>query len=202
MRGRRRWCVVVPAALALAGCSAPASDVQEAASSRSAGATWFLESGGTGAVVPPAAPTTVGLSPVIPRPHSPEFVPPVVPHGVGIDEDPPEAVCGGYSVPVQISPGAVPGVGSATISWQADGRSEVTGYRVQAVSQTLVAGAQPAPLQQSVAQPAGCGPVTVTVTGLASGVAYVFWLEEAVVDPQTSVTRLVQVGTSSPVVIG
>jgi len=186
----------------LAGCATSSSPVQVAAATRSAAApTWFLEAGGI-VPSPPAAPSTIGLAPVIPRPHAPEFVPPVVPRGVGIGDDPPPAVCGGYGSPVQISPGAVPGPGTATISWQADGRPEVVGYRVQAVSQTVVPGSQPAPPQESVGQPAGCTAVTVTMTGLIRGSVYVFWLEEAVVDSQTSVPRLVQVGTSAPVVIG
>jgi hypothetical protein len=83
-----------------------------------------------------------------------------------------------------------------------DNRPEVLGYRVQAVSQQLVGGEQPAPLMQTAAQPDGCMPVSVTITGLTSGVPYVFWLEEQVTSASTGVTRIVQVGTSSAVVIG
>jgi hypothetical protein len=191
---------VLAAAAVLTGCAAEPAQVQVAAATRSAGpSSWFLESGG---VVPTPAPATVDLSPVIPRPYMPDFVPPVVPRGRPVEENPPPAACGGYANPVRINPGAVPGAGSATISWQADQRPEVTGYRVQAVVQTIVTGTQPRPLQQSVAQPAGCVPVTTTVTGLTRGESYVFWLEEAVTDPTSGVTRLVQVGTSAPVVIG
>jgi hypothetical protein len=201
--GRRRWrglLVVAAATASVTGCATSSGEVQVAAATRSAAApTWFLDSGG---VVPalPTVPTTVGLSPVIPRPG--EFsVPRPAPYGVPAETEPPPAVCGGYASPVRINPGAVPGPGTATISWQADGRPEVVGYRVQAVSQDIVSGTQPVPRQRSVGQPAGCEAVTVTMTGLTRGGVYVFWLEEAVVDPQTSVTRLVQVGTSSPVVI-
>jgi hypothetical protein len=84
----------------------------------------------------------------------------------------------------------------------ADVRPEVLGYRVQAVSQRLVGGEQAAPVVQAAAQPAGCVPVTVTITGLASGEPYVFWLEEQVTSASTGVTRLVQVGTTEAVVIG
>jgi hypothetical protein len=38
--------------------------------------------------------------------------------------------------------------------------------------------------------------------GLTPGVAYVFWLEEAVLDEDTQVVEYVQVGWSDPVVIG
>lgn len=203
--GRRRLGLLLAtaAAASVTGCATGSADVQEAAATRSAAApTWFLESSGAVPPIATAPPTTIGLSPVIPRPRSPRFVPPVVPRGVGIEEHPPPATCGGYGSPTQITPGAVAGPGSATLSWRADGRPEVTGYRVQAVAQALVPGTQPAPRRQTVAQPAGCVPVTVTMTGLTRGEAYVFWLEEAVVDPLTKVTRLVQVGSSAPVVIG
>jgi hypothetical protein len=109
--------------------------------------------------------------------------------------------CAGFTSPRRIVPGVVAGAGSATLEWMADGRPEVLGYRVQAVSQQLVGGAQPPPVVQSVAQPGGCVPVTVRVTGLNAGTPYVFWLEEQVTSASTGVTRLVQVGTSDAVVI-
>jgi hypothetical protein len=114
----------------------------------------------------------------------------------------PDACGGGGTTPRRMVPGVVPGVGTATLDWMADVRPEVLGYRVQAVSQRLVGGAQPPPVVQSVGQPDGCVPVTVTMTGLTSGVPYVFWLEEQVTSASTGVTRLVQVGTTSAVVIG
>ena len=185
----------------MTGCAA-STDVEEAAATRAqAPATWFLDSGG---VVPPSvsAPTTVDpFSPAIPRPGT-FVIPRPVPYGVAPELKPSPAPCGGYSTPRTINPGAVPGTGSATVSWLSDNRAEVTGYRVQAVTQTLVTGAQPEPVKQTVAQPSGCVTVTTTITGLTSGEAYVFWLEEAVVDPTSGVTRLVQVGSSSPVTIG
>ena len=153
---------------------------------------------------PPAAPAAVPPVSVvdIPRPQQIEVrVRPGVPHGVKPDTDPPPSSCGGYGNPRQILPGVVPGVGSATVSWQADGRTEVRRYRVQAVSQRLVTGLQPEPPSQIAAQPAGCEPVTVAFRGLTSGVPYVFWLEEEVPD-SFGVLRWVQVGTSAAVVIG
>src|SRR3954454_21214839 len=119
---RRRWSALPMVALTvLAGGATSSSPVQVAAATRSAAApTWFLEAGGI-VPSPPAAPSTIGLEPAIPRPHEPELVPRCFPRGVGIGDDPPPAVCGGYASPVQISPAAVPGPGSATISWQADG---------------------------------------------------------------------------------
>ncbi|WP_181428925.1 hypothetical protein, partial [Modestobacter versicolor] len=114
----------------------------------------------------------------------------------------PDACGGGGTTPRRMVPGVVPGRGQATLDWMADARPEVLGYRVQAVSQQLVGGAQPAPVVQAAAQPEGCVPVSVTVTGLTSGAYYVFWLEEEVTSASTGVTRLVQVGTTAAVLVG
>jgi hypothetical protein len=125
-----------------------------------------------------------------------------VPRGEPAVTKPPPAACGGYAVPRRIVPGATGGTGSATVSWQADSHADVTGYRVRAVSQTLVAGLQPDPVTVAVAQPSGCVPVTATVGGLTSGSWYVFWLEEAQLDASSGVTRYVQVGESDAVPVG
>jgi len=114
----------------------------------------------------------------------------------------PDACGGGGTTPRRMVPGVVAGVGIATLDWMADARPEVIGYRVQAVSQQLVGGEQPDPILQAVAQPEGCVPISVTMNGLTSGAPYVFWLEEQVTSASTGVTRLVQVGTTSAVVIG
>ena len=200
-RGRRLGLLLAAAALSVTGCAA-STDVSEAAATRSAApTTWFLDSGG---VVPPsvsAATSIAGFTPAIPRPGRFE-IPHPAPYGTPPVLVPRPDACGGAGSPKVNNPGAVPGTGSATLTWMADARDEVTGYRVQAVAQTLVTGEQPTPPQQTVAQPSGCGQVTTTMTGLTSGETYVFWLEEAVVDPTTSVTRLVQVGASPPVTIG
>jgi hypothetical protein len=191
------------AVLAVTGCGADDTAVSTAAVVAPAPATsWFYDSGGTAVDTPSApAPATVGLGVNIPRPGT-FTVPRPVPHGELPTYTPLPAPCGGYSTPQTINPGAVPGAGSAVVSWLSDSRTEVTGYRVQAVDQVLVTGAQPAPVTQTAAQPTGCVTVTATLTGLTSGHAYVFWLEEQVTDPTTGVVHLVQVGSSQPVTIG
>jgi len=149
--------------------------------------------------VVPAEPTFVVPAPVVvPR----QLPPPFVPRGEPAVTKPPPAACGGYAVPRRIVPGATAGTGSATVTWRADSHTDVTGYRVRAVSQTLVPGLQPDPVTVAVAQPSGCVPVTATVAGLTSGSFYVFWLEEAQFDAASGVTRYVQVGESDPVQIG
>jgi hypothetical protein len=150
------------------------------------------------AVAPPVVAT--GPAPLAPRGVEIDVPNPMVPRGEPMETEPPEALCGGYANPRRIFPGVVPGPGTAAVSWQADGHADVRRYRVQAVSQRLVPGEQPAPPQQVVGQPAGCEEVGVTFTGLERGVTYVFWLEEEIEDDP--VPRWVQVGSSSAVLIG
>lgn len=160
-----------------------------------------------GTADPAAQAQSVGPGMAVPQPPRPVRTGLVITPFVGIGKSPeltprPE-VCGGHATPRRMPPGVVPGPGgTATVTWQAGGREEVVGYRVSAVSQTLRPGAQPAPLQQTVAQPADCSPVTLAFAGLTPGDAYVFWLEEHTVDVVTSVVRFVQIGSSAPVLIG
>ena len=205
-RGRGSGTVAAVAAVGLIAFSGP---VTEVAATVTASRTALPAVPAPAAALPRpvtvAAPPPAVVPPVsvvdIPRPRPIEVrVRPGVPYGVQPDTDPPPSSCGGYANPRQVPPGVVPGVASATVSWQADGHAEVQRYRVQAVSQQLVSGLQPDPPSLIAAQPAGCAPVTVTFAGLTPGVPYVFWLEEEVPD-SFGVLRWVQVGTSSAVVI-
>jgi hypothetical protein len=205
MRGtswRRAGALVLAGAgaLVLTGCGLGDTDVQTTAATAAApGSSWFLSSGGT--ATPTTEPPLIQIGPTIPRPG--EFtVPRPVPYGVSPVTSPPPDPCNGASTPRRIVPGAVAGAGSATVSWQADNRSEVLGYRVQAVTQELVSGTQPPTVQRTAGQVAGCGTVSVRLPGLTSGDHYVFWLEERVRDPESGVVRFVQVGSSDPVLIG
>ena len=141
---------------------------------------------------------------VVPQPPRPNgiTVQPWARRGQSPTLTPLEPPCGGYTSTTRIVPGVTAGAGSATVSWMSDDRAEIASYQVSAVSQTLVGGTQPDPLTTTVAQPETCQQLTVTLTGLVPGDTYVFWLEEEVTSPSTGVTRLEQVGTSSPVVIG
>ena len=123
-------------------------------------------------------------------------------YGVVPEYTPRPDPCGSSTTPRRIVPNAVPGPGSATVTWLADARDEVLSYRVRAVSQELVGGQQPDPVGQAVAKPATCSELTATLTGLTPGDAYVIWMEEEVRSPSTGVARMVHVGTSDPVVIG
>ncbi|MEU8240689.1 hypothetical protein AB0C07_20795 [Actinoplanes missouriensis] len=72
-------------------------------------------------------------------------------------------------IPVEVTPGA----GSLKVEWPTQYDS---GYRVTAVPQALVSGAQPEPEWQTVAAGTGCS-VSTTITGLTSGAAYIVWLD-------------------------
>lgn len=201
-RGRRCSLMVAGAAVGLlTACSPATSAVQVAAATAPVqAAPW------TNPAPFAAAPLAAGPGLQVPQPPRPvpvgTRVVPFAPVGIQPTLAPPTSSCGDYGNPRRIIPGAVPGAGSATLSWQADGHSGVQGYRVSAVSQRLVPGAQPPPVQQTIAQAVGCRQVSVTVTGLTTGVPYVFWLEEQSLDSSVNVVRYVQVGESSAVVIG
>jgi hypothetical protein len=211
-RVRRGGPVIALAAIGLlTACTPAAPPVEVAAATAPApvAAPWTRSAPAAPAVPGPADPgaaVAAGPGMAVPQPPRPTRTGLVITPFVGIGESPEltprPATCGGHTTPRQMAPGVVPGPGSATVSWQAGGRAEVTGYRVSAVTQTLRPGAQPAPRQQIVEQPADCGPVTVAVAELTPGDAYVFWLEERTFDVATSVERFVQVGSSQPVVIG
>jgi hypothetical protein len=142
-----------------------------------------------------------GIAPALPSDLEVRLPRPNVPRGVAPPMEPrPDTACSGYPVPRRIVPGVVPGPGTATLSWRSDASADVQRYRVQAVSQRLVPGPQPEPPALTVGQPAGCEELSVTFTGLDSGVAYVFWLEEEVRDSLS--LKWVQVGTTAPVSIG
>ena len=201
---------LVAAAVGLVTLSAPATEIAAevtASSFRDAGTAAGSEPAQVADAPPPAAaaPEPIGTAPVlalpVPRRIDVDVPSPLVPRGEPLQVTPPPAECGGYGNPRQVPPGVVAGAGSATVSWQADGRDDVRGYRVTAVSQQLVTGEQPPPPQVTVGQRADCGEVTAVLGGLIPGVPYVFWLEELLLDADTQVTEYVQVGWSSPVVI-
>jgi hypothetical protein len=145
---------------------------------------------GSGGLVVPQPPRPVGVS-----------IRPWAAYGVAPTLTPREAPCGGTGSPRRVVPGVTAGARSATVTFPADDRGEVQGYQVSAVAQDPVSGRQATPVTVTAAQPDGCEQVTVTVTGLASGTYYVFWLEESITSPTTGVTRLEQVGTSAAVLI-
>ena len=204
--------VTAAAAVGLVALSAPATEIAAQVS-----ASWApFRNAGTADGPEPAPVLTPQAVPALPQPAvdtrvlalpvprrlDVQLPTPMVPHGEPLQVAPPPAQCGGYGSLRQVPPGVVPGPGSATVTWQADGRETVQGYRVTAVSQQLVAGEQPVPPSVDAPQRADCGEVSAVLPGLTPGTPYVFWLEEAVLDRDTQVVEYVQIGWSSPVVIG
>jgi hypothetical protein len=175
-----------------------------AAAATAPAADGFTSTGGTGAIVIPAPAVAAPPPMVVPRPEvvHQAVIPPYVPHGVAPATTPRPARCGGYSAPRTITPTVVPHIRSATVSFPADPSTDVHGYRVEAVSQALTTGTQPPHVVATAGRRSGCGTVAVTLSGLASGAPYVFWLEEKQVDPRNGKTLYVQVGSSEPVIIG
>lgn len=219
-RARRRAAALALAAALLTGCGLAPSPIEVAAATAPAPrlpevvapppamapdlATIAADAAARRDVVPPAlTPRPTIELPLIPMPEtlaSPVLPPP--PYGVSPATEPLPAPCGGFSSPRRVVPGVEVGPGQATLTWQAGGRASVLSYRVTAVSQQLVTGEQPAPLQVLAAAPDDCQQLAVTIGGLAAGVPYVFWMEEETYDATRDVTSFVQVGSTEGVVIG
>ncbi|MEU2350669.1 fibronectin type III domain-containing protein [Modestobacter sp. NPDC049651] len=211
--GRRGRLGAVGAALAagglLTGCTATgdAAVTPAAATAAAPASSWFVSSGGGSDVPENRTGTVNGLGddfyvPQPPRPDLRNLNVPYSPVGVSPTLSPEPDGCGGATRPRRVSPGVTPGRGSAVVTWQASDQPEVLGYRVSAVSQQLVGGTQPAPVQRTVDQVEDCQQLSVTVAGLQPGVPYVFWLEEQTASNVRTTVRWVQVGTSDAVVIG
>jgi hypothetical protein len=86
----------------------------------------------------------------------------------------PTECTGAYRQGVVNGADVVPGTTSAVVSWWNIGDPALTEYRVAAVSQDLYKGPQPTWTWQTVAPGTGCSRVSTTITGLGSGVPYVF----------------------------
>lgn len=191
-RGRQGKLVLLPVAAVaclLAGCQAGGSTTTAPAGPPS------------GLVVSPTAPPikvtvapasvapgalfpATGATPSLPALPSPRYVPP----------------CPRYPQPEQIPLQITPGSGSAKVSWVSDGDASVRSYRVSAISQRLVGGTQPAAPTITTPPGVGCGPRSVSFSGLRRGTGYVFWLEQGVPDP-TGGLRYWMVGQSTGVFV-
>lgn len=130
-----------------------------------------------GAIFPSATPSLPALP-------SPSYVPP----------------CPRYPQPKDIPLQVTPGSGSAQVSWVSDGDASVQSYRVSAISQRLVGGTQPAAPTTTTPPGVGCGPRSVTFSGLGHGAGYVFWLEEGIPDAAGGL-RYWMVGQSTGVLV-
>jgi hypothetical protein len=156
--------LVVP--LTLGGCSALGLDStmvprigETAPPGPVSDAGWIVTAQGS-ATPSPAASRGTGTRPPVLPPVS--FLPVAPGCGRSWTVDP-------VLIPMTVEPGA----GSVTVTWP---RQYASNYRITAVPQPLVSGAQPAYAWQDVAAGTGCT-VTATITGLKSGAPYVIWLD-------------------------
>jgi hypothetical protein len=94
-------------------------------------------------------------------------------------------------IPITVRPGA----GSLTVSWP---RQYDSGYRIDAVPQPLISGAQPAHTWQDVPAGPGCT-VTATIRGLTPGKPYVVWLDAPATGHERDGTRHPYSGRSAVV---
>jgi hypothetical protein len=91
-------------------------------------------------------------------------------------------------IPMVVTPGS----GSLTVQWP--NRYGNT-YRVAAVPQSLVSGAQPEPAWKTVTAGAACES-SATITGLTSGAAYMVWLDAPNTPRDVDGTRSLYTGRS------
>lgn len=91
--------------------------------------------------------------------------------------------------------------GQASLSWYSHGGGSLKGWRVAVVPQQLVSGEQPPLRWQEVAAPPGCTTVSTTITGLASGQSYSFWLHAELSTPLDPGPTLEMVGRTTPLVV-
>jgi hypothetical protein len=193
--GRRLGLVPAVAVVCLlAGCQS---------GSTTAGAAPVSQASGT--VVPPAAaPIPVTVAPATVAPGAIRTGPPTAPAVLALPMPSPApyvAPCLPIPSPKHMALQVSPGSGSAVVGWVSDGDGSVRSYRVSAISQRLVAGTQAAPPTATVAHGVGCGPRSISFSGLRHGAAYVFWLEEGIPD-RAGGLRFWQVGRSAGVVVG
>lgn len=165
LRGIRRALVALalaaPLPLALAGCKMPGFGSAAPAGSPSpspSGGSWVVVV--TGSPTPSA--TVRGKATASPLPFI--SLPPIDPACAQ------QRTTGQVLVPVAVASGPR----SITVTWPRYGTD--SGYRIAAVPQRLVNGAQPAVRWQRVSPGAGCT-VTGTISGLTSAAPYVVWLD-------------------------
>ncbi|MDT4995473.1 MAG: hypothetical protein QOH97_5365 [Actinoplanes sp.] len=91
-------------------------------------------------------------------------------------------------IPMTVTPGRR----SLTVAWPRQYNSD---YRITAVRQPLVSGSQPPYTWQYVATGTGCA-VTAKISGLASGVPYIVWLDAPNTGYEADGTRHLHSGRS------
>ncbi|WIM94852.1 fibronectin type III domain-containing protein [Actinoplanes oblitus] len=166
---RKAAAVVLPmlaAPLLLAACAT--TGAVQAEPSPSATSPWLWMTAGSVApspatsFTPRARPAAATLSPTVAPPAGPT------------PSRSPSCGTAGFKGGAVDGMTVTPGSTSAVVTWFNPGGDDLVDYRITAVSQHLVVGAQPETPGWTTVTPSGCGWMTATVTGLTPGTPYVF----------------------------
>ncbi|HET9518213.1 MAG TPA: fibronectin type III domain-containing protein [Actinoplanes sp.] len=164
----RQWLLpVAPALLAglLAGCGG--DEPATVTATKAPGDSWVVVAEGSvsPSAVPAAGTPSPGLSTgFLPWPSSSVTPPATATPGPNCTGSQQQGPIDGLTV--------VPGRRSARVSWHNPGGANLVSYRVTAIPQDLVSGAQPELEWKTITPDAGCGTMTTVLTGLESGEAY------------------------------
>ncbi|GIE35533.1 hypothetical protein Ait01nite_085780 [Actinoplanes italicus] len=183
MRHTRIAIALATASLALGGCAALGLDESTAGDSATAaeGKQWLVVDAGKATPSPgettgkAIATPEVSLSLPAPDPSCTKLWPRTEP----------------VMIPVEVTPGA----GSLAVEWPTQGLSD---YKITAVLQDLVVGAQPEPVWIPVPPGKGCS-VSTTISGLIPGEAYIVWLDAPNTGREVDGTRRLYSGRSGVV---
>lgn len=166
MLGYRKTVVALSAValpLLLAGCSASSGKAEE--ETADAGRNWIVVDEGKAT---PSPTTTFGTAPPTPSTTLPPLPTSSATTGT------PATTCTPRQRITTIDGLAVdPGSTSAVVTWYHPGGGNIVDYRITAISQDLVVGAQKE-IGWTRSAPAACGDVSATVTGLDPRTPYVF----------------------------
>jgi hypothetical protein len=179
MRGFRGGLTLAACALVTAGCGG--NDQAATTPSPSPGDTWSMIISGSVTPSPTPSRNTARRSPVaaasLPsaNPSCTKAWPPT------------ETVL----IPIEV----IPVTGGFKVEWP---RQYDSNYRVTAVPQKLVYGAQPEPAWKNVPAGTGCT-VSTTITGLTPGAAYIVWLDAPNTGYEADGTRHLYSGRSGVV---
>jgi hypothetical protein len=186
--------LAITAALSLGGCAALTGGggaAGEEDSTPGSGPSWFWQQQGVKAGSAPAPAGSPATSSAI---SMPPLTPPSAP------SDSPRCLS---RIPAGTGTiGATGGAGTGTVVWNHVADPRIVEYRVAAIAQDRPGGDDlPAATWTTVAKPdGGCQEMTVTVSGLTSGIRYVFWLD-AVITVGTG-TREPMIGRSNVFLVG
>jgi hypothetical protein len=167
--GYRKYAVTLTAVavpLLLVGCSSSSSRTRPGEESTGAGRDWI--------VVDQGNPTPSPTDPVGKASPTPSTTLPPLPTGSASPTATPSGTCTPLQRANRIDTLTVtPSSTSAVVTWYHPGGGNIVDYRVTAINQDLVTGAQKE-VGWTRSAPSGCGDVSATIAGLDPRTPYVF----------------------------